>query len=143
MTAGSADDELEGSVVDVLEMSPPPVTPPPKKKPKQTVEEAAAKILTCMATKADVKVSMKRLAAAISPTPTPKPKPAKKLAEVSVGGARPSVSIEKSRSQVLYRSGLKGPGQSKVFKYTDAASKAKALREAKNMAEVESKRRRL
>jgi len=151
LTAGSADDELDGNVDDVAEMSPPPVTPPPKKKTKQTVEEAAAKILSCMSSKADVKACMKRPAAAskadvkacVKRPPTPKPKPAKTLAGASVGDARPCVSIEKSRSQVLYRSGLKGPGQSKVFKYTDAASKAKALRDAKKMAEVESKRRHL
>lgn len=126
------------------------VSPPPAKKTKQSVEDAAAKILRCMTCKSSSKEAMKRPAAAPTKLPAagdPKQKALKqkaipaKTAAKSSDGAPPSYSAERSRSQVLYRSGLKGSGQSKVFKYSDDASMKKAIKEAEKMVAAECARR--
>ena len=56
-------------------------------------------------------------------------------------GKMPTSTIEASRSQVLFRSGLAGKGQNKVFKYTDEATKKRAIASAAKMV-VEEKLRR-
>ena len=47
-----------------------------------------------------------------------------------IGEKAPCFSDETTRSQILYRSGLKGAGQSKTFKYCNAKSKAEAIAKA-------------
>ena len=53
----------------------------------------------------------------------------------------PLVSVEHSRSQVLYRSGLCGKGQTKVFKYTNDKEKKRALAQAESLFRTEKRRR--
>ena len=63
--------------------------------------------------------------------------PAKAAAAVSqvpvdTSTAKPSFAHEKSRMQYLARTGLKGPGQTKAFKYTDEDSRQQAFASAKS-----------
>ncbi len=53
----------------------------------------------------------------------------------------PLFSVEASRSQVLYRSGLCGKGQTKVFKYSNEKEKKKALASAEALVVAEKRRR--
>ena len=53
----------------------------------------------------------------------------------------PLFSVEASRSQVLYRSGLCGKGQTKVFKYSNEKEKKRALASAEALVVAEKRRR--
>jgi hypothetical protein len=102
---------------------------------KKSVDDAAATILAAMGKKKSTvtKDSRKRPAAAMV---------CGSLDDDTHDSGRPPIfSIEASRSQVLFRTGLAGKGQSKVFKYTNAASKAKAIAEAQKMVKAEKLRR--
>ena len=102
---------------------------------KKSVDEAAAAILAAMGKKkkAGEKDILKRPAAAMV---------GGSLDDDGHDSGRPPIfSIEASRSQVLFRTGLTGKNQSKVFKYTNAASKAKAIAEAQKMVKAEKLRR--
>ena len=79
---------------------------------------------------------MKRPACAAE-AKAPKPKACMK----PQAAKRPSYSIEHSRSQVLYRSGMSGKGQSKGLKYHNDASKRKATDMAQKLVSAECKRR--
>ena len=106
---------------------------PAKKVAKRTVEDAAAVILAAMNKKTVAKAALKRPAAASSKPPT---------SEVTAADAkRPSYSVEWSRNQVLYRSGLKGPNQNQVFKFKNDKEREAAVSKAKKMVEAERKRR--
>ena len=105
---------------------------PAKKVAKRTVEDAAAVILAAMNKKTVAKAALKRPAAASSKPPT---------SEVTAADAkRPSYSVEWSRNQVLYRSGLKGPNQHYVFKFKNDKEREAAVSKAKKMVEAERKR---
>ena len=102
---------------------------------KKSVDEAAAAILAAMGKKKSTgaKDILKRPAAAMV---------GGSLDDDGHASGRPPIfSIEASRSQVLFRTGLAGKNQSKVFKYTNAASKAKAIAEAQKMVKAEQLRR--
>ena len=106
---------------------------PAKKVAKRTVEDAAAVILAAMNKKTVAKAALKRPAAASSKPPT---------SEVTAADAkRPSYSVEWSRNQVVYRSGLKGPNQNQVFKFKNDKEREAAVSKAKKMVEAERKRR--
>jgi hypothetical protein len=112
-------------------------SPPPAKNPKHSIEEAAAKILSCMTCKTTSKPTKKK------PSKSTKKKPAAAATVLPCPSseAKPSYSIERSRSQVLYRSGLRGCGQTKVFKYNNDATMEKAIKQAKALVSAECARR--
>ena len=101
------------------------------KQQKQSVEDASKAILAAMAKKEAGKPVFKRPAAADSVVAQQGP------------GKRPSWAVERTRSQVLYRSGLVGKGQTKTFKYKTEAEKDKAIQEAIKLVDAEIKRRKL
>ena len=134
------------------------IVAPPAKKAKKSAHEAAAAILDAMNKKSDAKVAagaiMKKPAAAVTVKQTEKAVIMKKPAAVAAAvahapaapahldeGKPPLYTIEASRSQVLFRTGLKGPGQNKVIKYTCEITKQKAIKQAKAMVDAERKRR--
>ena len=57
-------------------------------------------------------------------------------------GARPHFGVESTRSQIMCRTGLKGPGQTHAIKFggTSGRPKAKALAEAAAWVKAERKR---
>lgn len=124
----------EGKPVAIVGDTPvPPSLPIAKPLPKRlSVDEAAAAVLKAMGKKSEDAVNrvVKRPAAACAASGT-----------AEWGSKPPIVSIEASRSQVLYRSGLRGKGQSKTFKYTDAKSKKVAIAKANEMVVAEKRRR--
>ena len=117
---------------------------PPPKKFKKTIEEATADILRAMSKKTLAKESAKEV---VSKRPAAAPTSAilsSSCAGVHVAESSckpPSFSIEKSRSQVQFRTGLAGPGQSKVIKYTDEATMQQAIKVAEKMIAQEARKR--
>jgi hypothetical protein len=126
--------------------------------PKKSVDEAAASIMTAMGKRADIreekknaaKIAMKRPAAAEDGKPQNKgtpdgPAAMKRPAADDTGkpekSTSPLFSVEASRSQVLYRSGLCGKGQTKVFKYSNEKEKKRALASAEALVVAEKRRR--
>jgi hypothetical protein len=87
-----------------------------------------------MGKKADAAAVVRKRPAAASAPPT---------IDMPSVGKMPIFSVEASRSQVLFRSGLPGKGQGKVFTYSDEASKKRALASAREMVDAEKRRRRL
>jgi hypothetical protein len=128
-----------------------PLGPVAVAKQNRSVDEAAAEIMNAMGKRADVrevrknemKNQMKRPAAAMTgmlETPPVTGKPEKK--PVTGKHEKPPVfSVEASRSQVLYRSGLAGKGQTKVFKYANEKEKKRALASAEALVVAEKHRR--
>ncbi len=103
----------------------------PPKRAKKTVEDATASILLAMGKKSEAKAAgklLKKPAAATQASDTFSQKP-------------PCFSVEHSRSQVLYRTGLAGAGQSKTIRFHDEASMEKAISQAKKMVAEESRKR--
>lgn len=100
---------------------------PQRKAPRLSVDEAAAKIMDSMKAREVLK------------------RPAAAGAGKSKAGAGeskpPSWTNERSRSQILYRSGNKGSGQSRVFKYTDKKTMAAAIKQASDLVKAELARR--
>ena len=62
---------------------------------------------------------------------------------VQLEGKPPSFQIERTRSQVVYRSGLAGKGQTKSIKYNTEAEQRTAIATAGKMVAAERKRRKL
>jgi hypothetical protein len=154
-----------------LELAAPPVTAiaaaplaPPLDAaalPKRSVDDAAAAIMDAMGKRADTReekrIAMKRPAAAetaekpLAAAETAKKPPAaaatamKRPAAAATGkpdkSSSPLFSVEASRSQVLYRSGLLGKGQTKVFKYSNEKEKKRALASAEALVVAEKRRR--
>lgn len=133
-----------------------PQTPAAAPVVKRTVDEAAASILAAMGKKKEkrkpTKISKsKGETAKVSgekgePATATRKRPAAAVKSESADdddrdGKPPSISIEASRNQVLFRTGLPGKGQNKIFKYTSEASKDKAIAEAKKMVKAEERRR--
>jgi len=128
---------------------------PAKKVAKKTVEDAAAVILAAMNKKteakaeAKAKAALKRPAAASSTGPASSegcPAADAKLPASSKGvpaadAKPPGYSVEWSRNQVLYRSGLKGSNQNKCFKFKSDEEREAAVSKAKKMVDAERKRR--
>ena len=109
---------------------------PPRRKVRKTVDvdEATAAIIEAMGKKSTV---VKRPAAALGE-------------DVELGldagidvGKPPRYGIEASRSQVMFRTGLQGQGQTKALKFHNEASKKKAIAEAEELVAAERRRRRL
>jgi hypothetical protein len=120
-------------------------------KQNRSVDEAAAAIMNAMGKRADVrevrknemKNQMKRPAAAMTgklETPPLTVKPEKQPVTGKLEKP-PLFSVEASRSQVLYRSGLSGKGQTKVFKYGNEKEKKRALASAEALVVAEKHRR--
>ncbi len=101
---------------------------------QKSVDEATATILAAVGKKSEAgKINRGRPAAAMVDG---------SLDEGSHDGGKPPIfSIEASRNQVLPRTGLPSKGQSKVFKYTNEAGKAKAIAAAKKLVKDERLRR--
>ena len=93
--------------------------------------------LQCMATLVAPKHETKPQSPRKPGRPPKAKAPAKAAAAVSqvpvdTSTAKPSFAHEKSRMQYLARTGLKGPGQTKAFKYTDEDSRQQAFASAKS-----------
>ncbi len=58
-------------------------------------------------------------------------------------GKPPSFGVEASRSQVMFRAGLQGKGQTNALKFCNEASKKQAIAEAEVLVAAERRRRRL
>ena len=119
-----------------------------KNPPKKSVDEACSAILGAMQGKRDTAAAdhcRKRPAAALPKAKGDKPeKCAKTETGVKVKGEKcgklekdvkpekkdekPSYSVERSRSQVLFRTGLKGAGQSTRFPYENGKEAEKAIK---------------
>ena len=103
---------------------------------KRSVDDAASLIMSAMAERKAAAESaaesgpMKRPAAK-QPRTGPMKKPAAATTRAGTGEKAPYISDEASRSQIMFRTGLKGDGQSKSFRYRDAKSKAAAIAKAK------------
>jgi hypothetical protein len=124
--------------------------------PKRSVDDAAAAIMDAMGRRADIREEkkiaakgvMKRPAAAETAnheTPPVNGKIEKRPAAAAKAkpdkSTSPLFSVEASRSQVLYRSGLCGKGQTKVFKYSNEKEKKRALASAEALVVAEKRRR--
>jgi hypothetical protein len=129
--------------------APPPLQPrlPPialamATPPKRSVDEAAAAIMDAMGKRAEVrvekKIAMKRPAAAVTCSGD-EPMGLKPVTGKPEKG--PLVSVEHSRSQVLYRSGLCGKGQTKIFKYSNDKERKRAFAQAEALVSAEKRRR--
>jgi hypothetical protein len=121
---------------DLRSIVPQPPVPAVGGKPvarKCSVDDAAAKLLAAMESKKQVK---KRPAAAMAETTE-----GDGDGDIPDDAKPPFITIEHSRSQVLYRSGIRGSGQSKVFKFSSEATKAAAIRDAEAMVALEKRRR--
>ena len=97
---------------------------PSAKKVKLGVDDAAKTMLAAMQGKRKVEAtegSKKRPAAAGNAAS--KPKAASEPKAHTDGAGRPRHEDEKSRSQILFRTGLKGVGQSTRIPYKNAAEK--------------------
>ena len=129
--------ELESPELEPPQFKAPqlPTTKKPQAKQcaKKSVEEATSLVLSAMASKSEAKVAtaVKKRPAATPPNDVN-----------SRNSRKPHFSVEHSRSQVMFRTGLAGQGQSTAFKYHDAASKALAIKKAKVIVEKESANRR-
>jgi hypothetical protein len=119
--------------------------------PKRSVDDAAAAIMDAMGKRADSreerKIAMKRPASAetAEKPPAAAATAMKRPAAAATGkpdkSSSPLFSVEASRSQVLYRSGLHGKGQTKVFKYSNEKEKKRALASAEALVVAEKRRR--
>jgi hypothetical protein len=121
---------------DLRSIVPKPPVPAVGDKPaarKCSVDDAAANLLAAMEIKKQVK---KRPAAAMAET-----NEGDGDGDIPDDAKPPFITIEHSRSQVLYRSGIRGSGQSKVFKFSCEATKAAAIRDAEAMVAREKRRR--
>ena len=72
--------------------------------------------------------------------------PSKPVGKTAAAGKKPeskppSFSHERSRSQILFRTGLPGSGQNQTRRYTDEASEQEAIRWAKAKVQQERRRR--
>ena len=65
----------------------------------------------------------------------------KKEAADDTAAKRPSLCNERSRSQVLFRIGKKGPGETTKLKYSSKAEEARMLKKAKTMVDAECRKR--
>ena len=128
MPRGPAEAEPEPSTVE-----------PPSKMPRRSVEEVTASIQKAMALKSEAKIAKKPAAVAsrVAAAAVAKNVPAKATPKAKP----PTASVEWSRSQVLFRSGLTGPGQTHNFRFFDDASRVAALSQAKKMVREERIRR--
>ena len=117
----------------------PSTVEPPSKMPRRSVEEVTASIQKAMALKSEAKIAKKPAAVAsrVAAAAVAKNVPAKATPKAKP----PTASVEWSRSQVLFRSGLTGPGQTKNFRFFDHASRGSALNQAKQMAREKRLRR--
>jgi len=146
------------------EMPPPPVAKA-QAAPRTSVEDASTSILQAMSSqKADREQKRKKTAAGAAATADTKPpgklkskpaatddkkpsgklksKPAAKEPCLSEPVLKPpSISHEKSRSQVLYRSGRPGPGQNVTMKYSNATEYNANMKKAKAMVAAETRKR--
>ena len=93
----------------------------------ETAEKPLAAAETAKKPPAAAATAMKRPAAAATGKPDK--------------SSSPLFSVEASRSQVLYRSGLLGKGQTKVFKYSNEKEKKRALARAEALVVAEKRRR--
>lgn len=136
------------------------VTPVSTPKRKLSVDDAARAVMDALAAKAG-----KRAAAETSAGATSAEKKAKnasaghksaKGAEAKSGHKtaktvekqteknsekKPSWSNEKSRSQIMFRTGRCGPGQTAALKYSDKKTEAAAIKKARDMVAAELARR--
>jgi hypothetical protein len=120
---------------------------------KKSVDDAAAAIMDAMGKRNDSreerKIAMKRPASAQTAekppaaTATAMKRPAAAATGKPDKSSSPLFSVEASRSQVLYRSGLPGKGQTKVFKYSNEKEKKRALASAEALVVAEKRRRSL
>ena len=108
----------------------------PMKRPAKSVEEATSEILQAMGARGSRK----------DKSHSRKDKSNKCVKSIKTDRIvkqepNPSWSNERSRSQVLFRTGLKGPGQSSTIKYSNKATEVKAIKEAKRKVDAEMIRR--
>ena len=106
-------------------------TPLPWKSPtRKPPKEAGNSIIDMMAKKSqnakDKRALMKKPAAAKTA--------AKKMSKKSAG---PSMSVERSRSQIMLRNGQEGPGTTFKMKFADYGGEGKALKKARTWLESE------
>ena len=130
------------------------------KLPKKSVDEACSVILGALRSKqkAASENCLKRPAAAtpnaglVKPTKCAKTETgAKAKAEKGCKlekdampdkkGEKPTFSVERSRSQVLFRTGLRGAGQSTRLPFANDKEEAQAIKKAKSMVSAEKVRR--
>ena len=110
---------------------------PPRRKGRRTVDEATVAILEAMGKKSAV---VKRPAAAV-PAAAVDEDAEIVLDEGIDVGKPPRYGVEATRSQVMFRTGLQGKGQTKALKFHNEASKKKAIAEAEVLVAAERRRR--
>ena len=130
------------------------------KLPKKSVDEACSVILGALRgkQKAASENCLKRPAAAtphaglVKPTKCAKTETGAKVkaekgcklekdAMPDKKGEKPTFSVERSRSQVLFRTGLRGAGQSTRLPFANDKEEAQAIKKAKSMVSAEKVRR--
>jgi len=136
------------------------VTPVSTPKRKLSVDDAARAVMGALAAKAGKRAAAETSAGATSAekkakSASPGHKSAKgaeaksghKTAKVvekhteKKSEKKPSWSNEKSRSQIMFRTGRCGPGQTAALKYSDKKTEAAAIKKAKDMVAAELARR--
>ena len=136
-TAGQAEPTMQLALDDISHN---PAKPDPVK--RQSVENATKAILEAMEKKSDEKKTekkvMKRPASASVDVETPAPKSSKGSASPVKA---PTFSNERSRSQIMFRTGLPGPGQNTAIYYDSPASEKVAIAKAKKLVLAEKLKR--
>ena len=131
--AGTSADEPPAQVVDKRPL------------PRKSAEEATAAVQAALAARSHSKGKAqgpKPKSKAKEPQPKKKvQKPASKSEAKKPVSKNPSVNVERSRNQILGRTGLIGPGQTKTFSFNVYGSEEKAMKEAKKWLQNEKKQR--
>ena len=126
-----------------------PPTPAKSGKAVDALSAALADVEQALAAKRDVAskkkqaakettVAKKKPAAAASPEKASSNGGAKKRPAAATGDERPSISVVKTRNQVVARTGLHGEGSAKVFRYETCPAKAQKEAAAWLRSECES-----
>ena len=112
---------------------------------KKSAAEATAAVQAALAARSQSKGTVKQpkpKSKAKEPQPKKKvQKPASKSEAKKPVSKNPSVNVERSRNQVLGRTGLIGPGQTKTFSFNVYGSEEKAMKEANKWLQNEKKQR--
>eukprot|EP00969_Alexandrium_andersonii_P329839 14576149-Alexandrium_andersonii.AAC.1 len=134
-----AEEEAEEEVEEEAEEEPPRKQARARAPAKPSVEEATERVLKAMSCRRQSKAAAKEARAKEGEEKGLMKRPA--ACGTASGEKPPSLTDERSRSQILFRTGCSGPGQSVVIKYTDERSKQSAIAKATAMVKKERQRR--